>query len=104
MSRRLVEGQTGPVDKQLKVDGVALNLAGCTVALVLKTRLGGLVDTATKVSVTDAPTGKVRYNPGSSDLTTASSPYGAHWKVTDGATKIHFFPSGDPEQWTVHPQ
>ena len=104
MSRRLVEGQTGPVDKQLKVDGVALNLSGYTVALVLHTRLGALVDTVAKVLVLDEAAGKVRFNPGTTDLVSASSPYRAHWKVTDGTNKIHYFPSDDPEPWTVHPQ
>lgn len=103
MSRRLVEGQTGPVDKQLKVDGVALPLAGCTVALVLQTRAGVLVDTAGKVVVLNEATGQVRFNPAATDLVAASSPYRAHWKLTDGSSKIHFFPSDDPEPWTVHP-
>lgn len=104
MSRRLVEGQTGPVDKQLKVDGVALNLTGFTVALVLKTRAAVAVNTAGKVAVFDAAAGKVRYNPGATDLTAANSPYRAHWQVTDGVSKVHFFPSGEAEIWTVHPQ
>jgi hypothetical protein len=102
MSRRLVEGQTGPVDKQLKVDGVALNLAGCTVGLVLKNRLGVGITTTGKVTVTEEATGKVRFSPGATDLSAAASPYGAHWQVTDGPGKIHFFPSDDPEPWTVH--
>jgi hypothetical protein len=104
MSRRIVEGQTGPVDKQLLVDGVAISLSACVVTLVLKDRTGTLVDTAGKVAVLDEPTSKVRYNPGASDLSAAKSPYRAHWKVVDGSTKIHFFPSDDPEPWTVHSQ
>jgi len=104
MSRRLVEGQTGPVDKQLKVDGAALPLDGCTVTLVLKDRTGAAVDTAGKVSVFDVAAGKVRYNPGATDLVAAKAPYRAHWKLVDGVSKIHFFPSDDPEPWTVHPQ
>lgn len=104
MSRRLVEGQTGPVDKQLKVDGVALDLTDYTVTLVLKNRLSTTIDTAGKVSTFDAPNGKVRFNPAAADLVAANSPYAAHWKVVDGVGKIHFFPSGDPEEWTIHPQ
>jgi len=104
MSRRIVEGQTTPVDKQLKIDGAAFSLAGATVSLVLKDKDGATVDATGKVSVTDMATSKVAYNPGASDLVGKKSPYRAHWKVVDGTGKIHFFPSDKAEEWTVHEQ
>ncbi len=98
----LVEGWTGNVDMRLKADGVAQNLTGSVVTLILRDRNGVEVDTTGDVSVPDAVNGIVRYGPDSVDLTNVGSPYSARWRVVDGSSKVTFFPSSvDPDAWKV---
>lgn len=98
----LVEGWTGPLDFALKANGAAQDLTGATVVLILSKRDGVAVDTAADVSIIDAAAGTVRYAPDATDLTYADNPYRARFKVTDGAGKITFFPSGEADKWTVY--
>lgn len=100
----IVEGWTGNVDAQLKADGLAVDLTGMTLALILRDEDGTVV-TTTGVTVSSSTSGKVTYAPGSSnDLKSSKSPYSAHWKVVDGTGKIVFFPSGKADVWVVHSQ
>jgi uncharacterized phiE125 gp8 family phage protein len=99
----LVEGWTGPIDETLQKAGVAENLTGMTVALLLQKASGAAVDTAGDVTITDAPAGKVRYSPDPTDLLAAETPHVARWQVTDGAGKVVFFPSEAGEVWTILP-
>lgn len=90
----VVEGWTdelGPFT--LKADGVAVDLTGMTVALVLTDVLGATVTIAGSTRVdSDPTTGKVYYQPTAADLTNALQPYKLRWRVTDGADVV-FFPN-----------
>lgn len=92
----IVEGWTGELGPfTLKADGVAVDLTGMTVALVLKDKDGAAVDTTGDTRVSGTPTsGKVYYAPGAADMTNAASPYTVHWSVTDAFGKVVFFPNG----------
>lgn len=92
----IVEGWTGELGPfTLKADGVAVDLTGMTVGLVLKKRAGETVSTLGNTRVDDAPnTGRVYYAPDADDMVNALSPYTVHWQVTDGVGKVVFFPNG----------
>lgn len=98
----IVEGWTGPVDMQLKKNGSPVSLTGCTVTLVLRGKDGLNIDTASNISVLDAPTGQVRYLPDAGDLVAAKTPHWARFRVVDASSKIVFFPSDRPMRWTVY--
>jgi hypothetical protein len=100
----LTEGWTGPIDVQLKADGSAVVLTGCTVALILKANDDSVVDTTDDVTLYTALSGIVRYVPDAADLVAAKGPYRARWKVTDQTSRITFFPNGAPDTWNVWPQ
>jgi hypothetical protein len=98
---KLVEGWTDPINQQLLNDGAAVNITGCTIALLLYDKAGVLITLTGTTSIVDAATGKVRFSPGSSDLTVARSPIKARWRVTDSSSKVSFFPNDPPDVWTV---
>lgn len=99
----IVEGWTdelGPFT--LKADGTAIDLTGLTVELVLKGRDGVAVTTTGNTRVDDdETTGQVYYQPDADDLTNVGSPYTVHWKVTDGAGDVVFFPNGAADSIVV---
>lgn len=97
----LVEGWTGRLDFTLKSNGVAQNLTGMTVELILKKSDGTPVDTASDVTIVDAAAGKVGYTPDAADLTSAASPLTARWKVIDGGGAVVYYPSRAPDTWRV---
>jgi uncharacterized phiE125 gp8 family phage protein len=99
----LVQGHTGVIDETLKADGVPVNLTGMSVALVLQTANGVLVDTSTNVSVPSPVAGLVRYTPDAADLLARETPHVARWKVTDGLGAVIFFPSDAGDVWVVQP-
>ncbi len=101
MAEDLTEGWTGPLDFILLIDGVAANLTGATVELVLYDSLGTLVTTSGDVTVVTAATGHVRYTPDSTDLSSSLSPYKAKFKVTLSG-EVTFFPKGAADVWTVY--
>lgn len=90
----VVEGWTdelGPFT--LKADGVAVDLTGLTVALVLTDVYGATVTVAGTTRVDGTPsTGRVYYTPAAGDLRNALQPYKLRWRVTDGADVV-FFPN-----------
>jgi hypothetical protein len=104
MPLEVIEAWTGDLDFQLKNDNVAVNLTGTTVVLILQDNNGAAVTLAGTTSTFDAVLGKVRLSPNAADLVAAKSPYNARWKVTDGAGKVVFFPSGTDDVWIVRPQ
>lgn len=67
---------------------------GMTPAVVLKDKNGTEVTTTGDVSWADATVSKIRYTPDSTDLSASLSPYKLHWKVTDLAGNIAFYPQG----------
>lgn len=88
----------------LLANGVPQDLTGMTVALVLRDGNGALVTIAGTTRVDASPsTGKVYYAPASTDLSAARSAYSVHWRVTDGAGKVAFFPNGTPDSLAVVP-
>jgi hypothetical protein len=97
----VVEAWTGPLDFQLKADGVVVNLTGLTVGLVLKDSVGAVVTVGGTLSILDAVNGKVRFTPAATDLVVSKSPYAARIKVTDAGGKDVFFPNAAPDPWTV---
>ena len=100
---KLVEGWTGAIDDVLTSNGVAIDLTGLTVELVLQKADGALVTTAGNVTIVIPASGLVRYSPDAGDLLATETPHVARWKVTDGAGKVSFFPSDPGEVWTVQP-
>jgi uncharacterized phiE125 gp8 family phage protein len=99
---KLVEGWSSPIDETLKSDGVAVDLTGMTVELLLQKADGSLVDTTGDVSVVTPGSGLVRYTPDAADLLAADSPHVARWKVTN-AGKVTYFPNEAGEVWDVLP-
>lgn len=99
----IVEGWTGELGPfTLKADGVAVDLTGLTVELVLKDRNGTAVTTTGDTRVHGTPTtGQVYYRPDEDDMTNALSPYTVHWKVTDGSGYSVFFPNGAADTLVV---
>lgn len=105
----LVVGWSADLDFQLKtidpITGVesAQNLSGMTVELILKRSDGTPIDTTgDDVSIPDAANGKVRYIPDAADFA-APDVLLARWKVTQ-ASKVAFFPNGEPDRWEIHAQ
>jgi hypothetical protein len=98
----LVGGWTGYIDEQLLADGVAVDLTGCTVALLLRKKDGSTLTLQGLTSVTNAAQGRVRFAPHADDLDATESPYVCRWKVTDGTGKVVYFPGGRADVWTVY--
>lgn len=108
-----VQGATAPQEFQLMTvapDGIetpfdATDGGGVVplydIALILKTAAGGSVTLLGPVVWSAPATGKVRYTPDAADLSAASSPYTARFKVTDSALKTAFFPDGIADRWVV---
>lgn len=101
MDLELVEGWTGVLDFILKADGVAVDLTGMTVELLLYKADGTQVDTTSDLTVTDAAAGTVRYSPDGADLLASETPHRSRFKVTDGSGKIVYFPNGAMDRWLV---
>jgi len=101
MRLNVVEGWTGPLDFQLLADGVPLDNSGNAIAVVVQDHQGATVTFTGTVNWLDAVLSKVRFSPQPTDLLAAKSPYNVRWKVTDGANKVVFFPSGKDDFWIV---
>ena len=97
----LVEGWTDPITQQLLNDGAAVNLTGCTVELLLYDANGRAITHSGAASVFEAATGKVKFQPGASDLLASKSPLRVRWKVTDDADEISYFPNASADVWIV---
>lgn len=97
---RIVHGWTGPLDFQLMTNGSATDLTGSTVTLVLEDANGDAIVYTGVVSVQEAATGKVRFTPAATDIAFVNGTMRARWKVTTGS-QVVYFPSGNPDLWTV---
>lgn len=97
-----VEGWTTPIDYQLKKNGAPFNAAGMTVELILRDKNKVEIAEGGLTAWSDETQSIVRYTPSATDLTVARSPMRVHWKVTDGAGKVAFFPKGEFEEWVIH--
>lgn len=95
----------------LKVDGVAVDLTGFTVTLILHKPSGILLIPGGVVTVLNQTTnkGQVTYDPIATDFVFAADPslgdeqlYAMHWKVVDGSGKIVFFPNVGADEIGVY--
>ena len=98
----VIEGWTGPLEFILLADGSAVDLTGITSVAAEAKRLDGTTITlGGTTQVSDATSGKVKYNPIAGDLKEVDSPALVRFKVTDGSSKITYFPSGDAFTWKI---
>ena len=98
----VVEGWTGALEFILKADDVAVDLTGITSVVVEAKKLDGSTITLTgTTAVSDAANGKVQFSPAAADLKEVNSPYLVRFKVTDGSSKITYFPSGEAFTWKI---
>lgn len=88
----ITEGWTSPLDFQLQLNGAVFDATGMTVQAVIadKDRAPVTIATAWQAITTSV----VRLSPGATDFKAANAPYSVHFKVTDGAGKVAFFPQG----------
>ena len=105
--RHWVEGETKPITPTL-YDGdgtsrTAVDGTGLTVGLVVYDRNGASVPISGKVSWDTAASGMAKYEPASTDLLAANSPYTARWTVTDSNSDVAYYPNSatEPEKWLV---
>jgi hypothetical protein len=98
------QGWTAAIEHTLEHDGVTFNASGMTPSLVLKDKDGTVVVFTGTVEWAAAATSRIRFNPAATDLLAANSPYTLHWKVTDAAAKIAYYPQGAPITLKVHAQ
>lgn len=117
------EDWTGPLDFSLEADGAALTLTGMTIVLLMWDRtdapvtiLGAVTPDADQV----ANKGKATYAPHANDLLpvvtdkvvsrSVSDAAGsinyferkARFRITDGAGKVVFNPSREPDIWRIY--
>lgn len=100
----LTHGRTTPIPYQLTRAGAPLDITGFSVTLVGKDGTGTDLSLTGTVTVNDAVTGQVQFEPGANDIDLAKEPYRVHFEVTDGAGKKEYFPNGPGEIWRIYPQ
>lgn len=99
----VVEGWTGALPFTLKADGVAVDLTGMTVSIVLKDYQATVVNDSTSgVTVTSSTAGIVSYAPSSSDFVAARTPYKIRFRVRDALSKVVYFPNVDEDVIVVN--
>jgi hypothetical protein len=92
----VVEGQTARVLLNLLEDGAAFDATGFTVSDVLLTTADGRhVDTAGKFGWSTQASAIAYYDPATGDFASQHGPYRLRVKVTDGSSKIRFYPGGN---------
>jgi hypothetical protein len=96
-----IEGDTSEQVFTLQENGVAADLSGATVQLVLRPapRMGGPLRVH-PVDIVSASEGKVSFSPTGEELKVSESPYLARFRVTRNGVKSHF-PNSTPDTWTV---
>lgn len=103
----VVEGWTEAIRQRLLNDGIAIDIQGRTVELILETKAGVAVSTTGKTANlddgTEALRGVVEYTPAVGDLMVNGSQYYWQWKVTAGL-ETAFWPNGEPARLRVYPQ
>ena len=98
------EGVTADLNYQLLNDTgsgpVAYDLTGKTVTLQVENQRGMTVNPGT-VSTVTADEGKIKLTPNGA-FVAADSPYRGRFKVTDGSSKVDFWPNGNAViEWAV---
>lgn len=95
------EGTTVDLNYQLLNNGAAYDLTGMTPALQLVDKRGQAVSPGT-VSLVTASEGKIKIAPDGTTWRKADSPYRGAFKVTDGSSKVEFWPNGDAVlEWVI---
>lgn len=79
-------------------DGTPINLAGCTVKVIISANIGATAIVNRAVTVTDSAGGIVTYTPLTADVATAGT-YMAEWEVTTGSGGVFTVP--DPGYDTI---
>lgn len=98
----VVEGWTGRLTFQLLADGAALDGTGLTVsALDLVDAHNHPVQTTGDFGWVTQSAGTVYYDPDASDFVAARGPYRLRYQVTDGGSKVVWFPNGKPDEIRV---
>ncbi len=99
----IVEGWTGALPFTLNADGVAVDLTGLTVQIVLKDCNNTVVqDSTANLTVSSSGTGYVSFSPSSSQFLAAKTPYKIRFRVTDALTKQVYFPNVDEDLIVVN--
>ena len=97
----LVEGWTGPIQMTIKNDGVETDVDGATLAMRMwNNEHAEVLESGALVAVI-AVSGLLQYDPEAVDFLEALSPYYIRIQVTDAVGDVTFYPSGDPDVWTV---
>ena len=98
----IVEGWTGRLSFQLTEDGDNLNGTGLTVsALDIVGNDGVAVTTTSDFGWITQASGTVYYDPDADDLVASKSPYRLRFQLTDGSSKVVWFPNGAAEEIRV---
>lgn len=91
-------GTETPFDATAGAGGAAV----FTVTLVLTSvTTGATIDTTGDVAWLSPVNGTVRYSPDSGDLTAATSPLNARFRVVDASSLAAFFPDGIADRWVI---
>lgn len=107
----IANGWTAPLGPfTILADGVAVDLTGMTVEIVIRRPSGALVTplgtlTPDPDQVTNR--GQVTYFPLATDFTWTTGgqvhqPYRLHFRVTDSLSKVAYFPNGDADEIAVY--
>ena len=99
----LIEGQTAPIKTRLLANGEGLDITGLADPEIVACRLDGTTITlAGTITVVEAGTGKIQFDPNAADLLEVNSPMKVRYKVTDGAGDIAYFPGNEEaDTWNV---
>lgn len=98
----IVEGWTGRLTFTLMTDGVAFVGTGFTITnLYITDARGRAIDTTGDFGWVSAAAGTVYYDPDAADFVAGNGPYTVRYEVTDGASKVVFFPNGQADQILV---
>ncbi len=90
----IVEGWSGPIDFQLKENGVAADLTGDTMTAEAVDRRRQPTTLTGDLSIISATDGKIRLTPDTGDFIASASPYELRFKRTTIAG-IVFYPNGE---------
>ncbi len=99
----IVEGWSGALPFTLLADGVAVDVTGQRIYIVLKDNRGTTVkDSTAGINVTNSTAGQLEYGPSSSDFSANRSPYKIRFRVKDALNKVVYFPNEDEDLIPVH--
>lgn len=80
------------IQATLALDGVAVNLIGCTLRFIMTNKATGAVKVDAPATVVDSVLGVVRYDWLAADTDTAGT-FNGEFEVQDGSGKLESFPN-----------